>query len=55
MAEITNQNSSSETVVPKGSGVEGGAVEQQSQVIKKIYFYIMKFSFWGCMNGVMFI
>lgn len=55
MAEITNQNSSSETVVPKGSGVEGGAAEQQSQVIKKKYFYIMKFSFWGCMNGVMFI
>lgn len=54
MAEITNQNSSSETVVPKGSGVEGGAAEQQSQVIK-LFFYIMKFSFLGCMNGVMVI
>lgn len=34
MAEITNQNPSSETMATKGGGVEGGggATEQQSQV-----------------------
>lgn len=36
MAEISNQNPSSETMATKGSGVEGGGVtDQQSQVMKK--------------------
>lgn len=36
MAEITNQNPSSETMATKGSGMEGGgATDQQSQVIQK--------------------
>lgn len=35
MAEISNQNPSSETMATKGSGVEGGgATDQQSQVMK---------------------
>lgn len=36
MAEITNQNPSSETMATKGSGMEGGgATDQQSQVIQE--------------------
>lgn len=35
MAEITNQNPSSETMATKGGGVEGGASDQQSQVRQK--------------------
>lgn len=35
MAEISNQNPSSETMATKGSGVDGGGVtDQQSQVMK---------------------
>lgn len=44
MAEISNQNPSSETMATKGSGVEGGGVtDQQSQV--------MKFRFAGVSNA----
>lgn len=47
MAEITNQNPSSETMATKGGGMEGGgATDQQSQVIqKKSDFVWVKFSF----------
>lgn len=42
MAEITNQNPSSESMATKGGGMEGGgATDQQSQVIqKKSYLYV---------------
>lgn len=47
MAEITNQNPSSETMATKGGGMEGGgATDQQSQVIqKKSFFVCVKVSF----------
>lgn len=47
MAEITNQNPSSESMATKGGGMEGGgATDQQSQVIqKKSYLYVWKFPF----------
>lgn len=46
MAEMTNQNPSSETMATKGGGVEGGgANDQQSQVRKQELMKVMvKFS-----------
>lgn len=41
MAEITNQNPSSETMATKGGGVEGGgATDQQSQVRQEGVIYL---------------
>lgn len=45
MAEITNQNPSSESLATKGGGIEGGgATDQQSQVIVILYMWNILFS-----------
>ena len=46
MAEISNQNPSSETIVSKGGGVEGGgASDHQPQVSSVLVFLVLAVSF----------